>query len=742
MMLGAIGAARGCAQPLRFAEAFTGGDALGDEGRELLMAKLESRGDEGHHDPLSRAELGDVTEPKRRQELRGFFESALGLGWDRRSLNQSALGDLFPPARLVPDGCLGPRSLDQRVRARLGRAGYPRWSDLLGITVAQLVKVPDLGPAGSVAVLGACIERSLMGLAPGAEDNDGSDLAGLLWRERRSPEQPVLEALLESAVSAATSPPLASPGARAESLDGHDQIAHAARQILAGAAPWALMPGAALGQLMSGITDDLDRAIFVRTELAREGAPSLVELAAELDITSSRVAQRRERAAAQLREELAAAPAPLGWLVQRVGRSLGRVATRRTAEDELARHGLGPVAPDGVASEPAALGGTTSEPAALDGASSEAAALDRASSEAAALVLWLAGPFEPVARCPGWIGVRPNEVVARTKELLSEDGGVVSLAAISGALRALGVNDGAVTPWLEACGGVVVDDDVAVSLSGPLVDVLERLIDAHGRALRADECHELLGRAGRRVAQGEVERALRGRRFRRGANDAHELSSWPTGPVTKVAKRASERSEKAGSYRQPARGLVARVPASQAELTSRAQLVAPRADFGEQLGLPGMVVLSPERPGAGLSHLETVVAEAQGIAPGRAWLAVTVDSDLMRGADSSVPEDLVRALDIGFQHRRTFSSRFGPVMLANDGPEPSRGPLRPVAMGVGARLGDVLLLGFALEGDVVVELQPAPSQGDAASFVASGHEPRTASSALELSTAHEENHDD
>ena len=732
MMLGESEAARDCAQPFRFAEAFTGADALGDEGRELLMAKLESRGDEGHHDPLSRAELGDVTEPKRRQELRGFFESALGLGWDRRSLNQSALGDLFPPARLVPDGCLGPRSLDQRVRARLGRAGYPRWSDLLGITVAQLVKVPDLGPAGSVAVLGACIERSLMGLAPGAEDNDGSDLAGLLWHERRSPEQPVLEALLESAVSAATAPPLASPGARVESLDGHDQIAHAARQILAGAAPWALMPAAALGQLMSGITDDLDRAIFVRTELAREGARSLVELAAELDITSSRVAQRRERAAAQLREELAAAPAPLGWLVQRVGRSLGRVATRRTAEDELARHGLGPVASDGVASEPAALGGTTSEPAALD----------RASSEAAALVLWLAGPFEPVARCPGWIGVRPNEVVARTKELLSEDGGVVSLAAISGALRALGVNDGAVTPWLEACGGVVVDDDVAVSLSGPLVDVLERLIDAHGRALRADECHELLGRAGRRVAQGEVERALRGRRFRRGANDAHELSSWPTGPVTKVAKRASERSEKAGSYRQPARGLVARVPASQAELTSRAQLVAPRADFGEQLGLPGMVVLSPERPGAGLSHLETVVAEAQGIAPGRAWLAVTVDSDLMRGADSSVPEDLVRALDIGFQHRRTFSSRFGPVMLANDGPEPSRGPLRPVAMGVGARLGDVLLLGFALEGDVVVELQPAPSQGDAASFVARGHDPRTASSALELSTAHEENHDD
>ncbi len=676
------------------------------------MVKLETEGDMSHPDPLSRAELGDVTEPKRRQQLRGYFESALGLGWDRQSLNQRALREIFPPARLVPDGCLGPRSLDQRARARLGRAGYERWSELLGITVAQLLAVPDLGPAGSVTILGACLERSLIGLGATVEDNDASDLAVLLWHERRRPEQPVLEALLESAVSAATSPPLASPGATAEYLGDHYQIAATARRILASAAPWALVHAGAICQLISGISDDLDRSIFVRTELACEASRSLVELAAELGITSTRVAQRRERAAAQVREELAAAPAPLGWLVRRVGCSLGRVTPRRTADDELALHGLGPAASNG------------------------------ASSEAAALVLWLAGPFEPVARCPGWIGVRPNEVVARTKEVLSEDGGVVSLVALSGELRALGVNDGAVTSWLEACGAVVVDDDVAVLLSGPLVDVLERLLDAHGRALRADECHELLGRAGRRVAQGEVERALRARRFRRAAKDAHELSSWPTGPTAKVAKRASERSDRARSHRQATEGFVARVPAPQAELTTGAQLLTPRADLGEQLGLPGMAMLAPDHPATGSSHPETVIVEAQGAAPGRAWLVVTVDSDLMRGADSSVPEDLVRALDIGFQHRRTFSSRFGPVMLANDGPEPSRGPLRPVAMGVGARLGDVLLLGFALEGEVVVELQSAPAQGDAASFVAGNHEPPTASSTLELSIAHEENKND
>jgi hypothetical protein len=89
-------------------------------------------------------------------------------------------------------------------------------------------------------------------------------------------------------------------------------------------------------------------------------------------------------------------------------------------------------------------------------------------------------------------------------------------------------------------------------------------------------------------------------------------------------------------------------------------------------------------------------------------MTVTVDAEVLRGEESPVSDGLVCALGLGLQQRRTFSSRFGPVMLANDGAEPSRGPLRPVAMGTGAGLGDVLVLGFAPEGDVVVEVRRAP----------------------------------
>jgi len=40
---------------------------------------------------LSLAELGDMSDPKRRQEVRAWFESAFALGWDRAVLRPREL---------------------------------------------------------------------------------------------------------------------------------------------------------------------------------------------------------------------------------------------------------------------------------------------------------------------------------------------------------------------------------------------------------------------------------------------------------------------------------------------------------------------------------------------------------------------------------------------------------------------------------------------------------------------------
>jgi len=94
-------------QRRRFGDAFSGGAGLTDSGRSFLLKKLGDEDDAGGGDDLlSLAELGDMSDPKRRQEVRAWFESAFALGWDRAVLRPRELGDLAPAARLVPDVAL------------------------------------------------------------------------------------------------------------------------------------------------------------------------------------------------------------------------------------------------------------------------------------------------------------------------------------------------------------------------------------------------------------------------------------------------------------------------------------------------------------------------------------------------------------------------------------------------------------------------------------------------------------
>ena len=668
----------GRTQRRRFGDAFSGGAGLTDSGRSFLLKKLGDEDDAGGGgDLLSLAELGDMSDPKRRQEVRAWFESAFALGWDRAVLRPRELGDLAPAARLVPDGRLSPRSLSQRARAALERAGHSRWSELLDLSVASLLGTPGLGPTTVVSVLAACFDRSLIGLAMSVEIQDGGDLAALLTEERRGPKQPVLESLLDAAT------------ADSEASSADSRRSAAARRLLTCNAPWALENVSALSELLSGITDDQDRLIFTSTELRSERR-SLGELAEELGISRSRAAQRRDRAAVQVREELTAAPAPLEWLVKRVRQTLGRVTTPKTAHEVLRRFGLDP-------------------------------STGHEARRVAELLLWLAGPFDPVPRCPGWLCVEPDDLLSRTREMLTQDGGVRSLATTKASLEELGVTPAQVGAWLGVCGAAVVDDDLAVWLSGPLADVLERLMDASGRGLTASECRHLLLSGGRSAERSELERALRVRRFRRVTGEVYELTSWSQSsagvppskpPSTRPQRPGSGATDSAVALDQD-RGTD--VPPD-GESSSGALFGGPEVtcdrDPNEQLGLPGIARLEPGGSRDGGVQMSGLMAgwtlaepDRDGSVSHRAWLLATIDDDLMRGGESAVPDDLVRCLGVGWRQRRTFSSRYGPVTLANDGAEPSRGPLRPIAMAAGARPGDVLALGFASEGDVVVEVR-------------------------------------
>jgi hypothetical protein len=91
-------------------------------------------------------------------------------------------------------------------------------------------------------------------------------------------------------------------------------------------------------------------------------------------------------------------------------------------------------------------------------------------------------------------------------------------------------------------------------------------------------------------------------------------------------------------------------------------------------------------------------------------LWVKIDEEALRGSEAAVPVALVEGLGLAPLTRRTFSSRWGPVALAHEGPHPTRGSVRAVALAAGARPDDTLLLGFSATGDVVIEVRRGTGQ--------------------------------
>lgn len=188
---------------------------------------------------------------------------------------------------------------------------------------------------------------------------------------------------------------------------------------------------------------------------------------------------------------------------------------------------------------------------------------------------------------------------------------------------------------------VIVVEGLIVALAGSPADVAERILSATGRAMAPDELAAMTPRS-------QAPTALHGRlrrdsRFIQVDRDRFELAEWGGEASTGSA------------------------PPEPAEMF----------------------------PGAGRSRTET----------GRSQLRIKVDAGVLRGTSEPIPFSVVEALGLRSGGRRTFTTRFGPVALNHKAAQPTRGSVRPVALAVGAREGDALLLEFdAATGDASVEL--------------------------------------
>ena len=347
------------------------------------------------------------------------------------------------------------------------------------------------------------------------------------------------------------------------------------------------------------------------------------------------------RAGRRIRSVLAEAPPPWPWLIAALQHRLGAVTTEDLLGDALAALGAAP------------------------------------GSRAACFAAWLAGPFRPVRGRPGWLAREPGVLLARSAQCVRADGGVRRLADVADELADLGLTPATLVPWLRAFGATVVHD-LVVATAGSLADVVERVLDAHGRSRSVGQIAEDLAAGGRLVDEAALAAAVRARRFRTTGDGAVRLAAWGEAASHPRAERAT-----------PSRSTVAR-PAETGRCAppagERAAARCPPGDVGSLGRSPGE----------------------------RVWLSVQVDDALLRGVEAAVPVELVERLGLEPGARRTFSCRWGPVTLAHDGSRPTSGSLRAVARAVGARRGDRLLFGFSAAGDVQVDVRESARSEPAA----------------------------
>ena len=380
----------------------------------------------------------------------------------------------------------------------------------------------------------------------------GNELAFILQMEREGPSAPLLERLLEL-----------------RSGDGPQVLRDASDRLVRQDAPWALDLAPLAHKLIEAAGNRREQRLFLSCSLNPEPL-SFEDLAAREGMPRRRANKLVRRSESRVRAALTTAPVPLPWLVSVLGSRLGAVAPVEQVADELDR-------------------------------------LDAGAPTVAELVTWLAGPYLPLRQQPGWLASTPAPVVARTVAYINEDGGVRRLADLHAQLADVGISAGNFRPWLQANGAMPVED-LAVSVKGPLADVVERILDAYGKACTPEQIRADVAGGGRQVDAGAVTRALGDRRrFTLSVRGEASLVSW---------------GQERGRAPKKAHG-------------------RPRTGQDES------------RTGAGPSERDGGTTEE------RFWLWVRVDVEVLRGSEAPVPVALVEGLGLAPFARRTFSSRWG-----------------------------------------------------------------------------------
>lgn len=418
--------------------------------------------------PLPSTEAG-------RRDLPTAIEQGLGPG-GLGELRHLTLAEVVPLVVGCPGGPAG-AGAPTRLCAILERAQRTTWSSLAGVTMEEMSGWTGFGPAALATLTAAAVRASLAATTPPAGAGEtpaepGSPSLGLLLRHDDSAGG-TLRLTLEAYASG----------------EAPVDVAAAARNLLAAASCAADPHLALLDRIWTAAGHHRARAVLAHRCLTLDQRLPVGEVAAALEVSQNRVAQIVARAGELARAAALTEEGALGALVGNLGARLG-TACRLGAVDE-------------------ALG---------------ALGLPGRSDPRSALLVWLAGPYLPVKGHAGWVATDPATLLADTKRLLSNDGGVHQPDHLSADLQAAGIAPHDIDAWLAQQPALAMVDGLMVTLTGSPADVAERLLSATGKAMTAAELAALAPHG--HTAQILDQRLRRDPRFVRVDRQRFEPTEW------------------------------------------------------------------------------------------------------------------------------------------------------------------------------------------------------------------------
>lgn len=380
-----------------------------------------------------------------------------------------------------------------RLRNLLARQQATSWAVLGDLTLGDITAWSGMGPSLAATLVGLAVDAGVGFLEDGAAS--GATLAA----DVPGPEGDDVRLLLGHEGSNGTN-------ALRLALEGYTQpgvpepVRVAATRLLR--LPPPVHPCVAwLDRVLAAAGEHRDRAVFAHGVLRLTDRPTAAAIGEALGVGAERVRQLRARARERVGAASAQPPSELARIRDALAGRLGVAAPVGAVDDVLVASGL-PALPD----------------------------------TRSLLLLWLAGPYASVPNHPGWLATDPTGLLAETRRVLEEDGGVRPAEQVHKELDVAGMAEEHIGAWL-AQQPVRNVDGLLMLTSGTVADVAERVLFAAGRALTVDALEAALwpGPAGPVAEPDRLLRVLHhDARFLRVGVQEFELADWGGEPYREV----------------------------------------------------------------------------------------------------------------------------------------------------------------------------------------------------------------